>query len=293
MADLKKRLQTNVAGPFFVDSTCIDCDTCRQLAPGVFAERGDYSAVVAQPTDETNQRQAYQALLACPTGSIGVDTATGQANRAKEHLADFPLALAPDVYYLGFNSPKSFGANSYFITHPDGNWIIDAPKFLPHLAAKIEAMGGARYLFLTHQDDVADAEQYARHFGATRIIHQADLSAQPEAEWVLEGNDPITVGPDIVLIPTPGHTEGHVCLLYQNRYLFTGDHLCWSRETQALYAFRRHCWHSWQAQIDSMSRLMTYEFEWILPGHGQRIQLPPTVPEALKEQLLTWMRAQA
>lgn len=24
------------SGVFFVDSTCIDCDTCRQIAPGVF-----------------------------------------------------------------------------------------------------------------------------------------------------------------------------------------------------------------------------------------------------------------
>ena len=36
MADLKKKLSTNVAGDFFVDSTCINCDTCRQLAPATF-----------------------------------------------------------------------------------------------------------------------------------------------------------------------------------------------------------------------------------------------------------------
>ena len=33
MANPKLRLEENVAGEFFVDSTCIDCDTCRQLAP--------------------------------------------------------------------------------------------------------------------------------------------------------------------------------------------------------------------------------------------------------------------
>ena len=33
MASLAKLLPENVPGEFFVDSTCIDCDTCRQLAP--------------------------------------------------------------------------------------------------------------------------------------------------------------------------------------------------------------------------------------------------------------------
>ncbi|HYM37872.1 MAG TPA: ferredoxin, partial [Nitrospiraceae bacterium] len=36
MANVEKRLSTNVAGSFYVDSTCINCDTCRQLAPKSF-----------------------------------------------------------------------------------------------------------------------------------------------------------------------------------------------------------------------------------------------------------------
>ena len=35
----------NVDGEFFVDSTCIDCDACRQIAPAVFHDIGDQSAV--------------------------------------------------------------------------------------------------------------------------------------------------------------------------------------------------------------------------------------------------------
>ena len=73
MADLKKKLDANVAGNFFVDSTCIDCDACRQLAPASFEEVGDYSAVVRQPETEVEIHQAYQALLACPVGSIGTE----------------------------------------------------------------------------------------------------------------------------------------------------------------------------------------------------------------------------
>jgi hypothetical protein len=32
MANFNKCVPENVPGEFFVDSTCIDCDTCRQLA---------------------------------------------------------------------------------------------------------------------------------------------------------------------------------------------------------------------------------------------------------------------
>jgi hypothetical protein len=42
MANIKKRLPENVEGEFFVDSTCIDCDACRQLAPGTFAASREF-----------------------------------------------------------------------------------------------------------------------------------------------------------------------------------------------------------------------------------------------------------
>ena len=43
MADRAHSLPENAEGPFFVDSTCIDCDTCRQIAPATFGETGQFS----------------------------------------------------------------------------------------------------------------------------------------------------------------------------------------------------------------------------------------------------------
>ena len=71
MANLKKRVPENVPGDFFVDSTCIDCDACRQIAPAVFGQASATSFVHAQPVSTDDRRQALRALLACPTGSIG------------------------------------------------------------------------------------------------------------------------------------------------------------------------------------------------------------------------------
>lgn len=287
MADPKKKLPRNVAGEFFVDSTCIDCDTCRQLAPETFGDDGEFSYVFHQPEAGEETRKATRALLACPTGSIG----TMGANDAKTVMHDFPLSLEDDVYYVGFNSPKSFGGNSYFVRHPEGNWLIDSPKYLPYLAERFKAMGGLKYIFLTHQDDVAEAERYAETFGARRIIHREDLEAQPEAECVLEGTDPVPFGKDFLVIPTPGHTAGHCVLLYRNRYLFTGDHLWWNRDDKRLGASRSYCWHSWAEQVQSMKRLMQYPFQWVLAGHGDRIHLPAADMQAAMAQLVDYMEA--
>lgn len=270
MADPKKRLPTNVAGEFFVDSTCIDCDACRQVAPGVFAEMGEYSSVYQQPHTKEQERDAWRALLTCPVGSIGCSS----KGMAAEVQKDFPLHVAEDVYFCGFNSRDSFGANSYFITHPDGNWLVEAPRYVKGLAQRLEEMGGVAYIFLSHRDDVADAAKYASQFGSKRIIHKGDLSAQPDAEIVVEGRESQSFGKDFLLIPTPGHSRGHCVLLYKNKFLFTGDHLHWDRDDKRLDAYKTYCWYSWDEQKKSMESLLSYEFEWVLPGHGQSVNLP-------------------
>ncbi len=175
MANLKKRVPENVPGDFFVDSTCIDCDACRQIAPAVFGEAAQTSFVHTQPASMTSRRQALQALLACPTGSIGC---LGEDD-VKAIMEDFPLAIEEPVFYCGYNSPKSYGGNSYFIRHPAGNWLVDAPKFVRPLVKQLEALGGIAHIFLTHRDDVADADRFAAHFGSRRIIHRDELSSQP------------------------------------------------------------------------------------------------------------------
>jgi len=270
MASRLQAVPENVPGPFFVDTTCIDCDTCRQLAPLTFGETGDTSFVKLQPTSDPDRRAAVRAALACPTGSIG----GALPLEAKAAVDEFPLPVAGGVSYCGFNSRKSFGGNSYFVEHPDGNWLIDSPRFVEKLARKIAKLGGIRRIFLTHRDDVADAALYAARFGAERTIHRLELSAQPDAERILEGFDPVQLAPGFLAIPTPGHTRGHCALLYRNEFLFSGDHIWWSRNRARLNASREVCWHSWREQVASVALLERYRFEWVLPGHGERVHFP-------------------
>lgn len=281
MADPRKRLDANRAGNFYVDSTCIDCDACRQLAPASFEEVGEYSAVTHQPGTEPEIRQAYRALLACPTGSIGAEPTDHTLLSAAK--ADFPLTIEGNVYYCGFNSEKSFGANSFFVQHPDGNWLIDSPRYLKPLVDVFDRMGGLAQIFLTHEDDVADAAKYARRFGARRIIHRADVHAMPDAEVIIEGQEPRSYAKDFRIIPVPGHTAGSLCLLYRDRFLFTGDHLWWDPEVRELASPRQLVWNA-AALHRSIERLTEYSFEWVLAGHGGRVSLPqPAMRAAVRD----------
>lgn len=273
MANLSKRLKTNVEGNFFVDSTCIDCDTCRQLAPSTFIEDGNYSTVYRQPESAEQTFSAYQALLACPVGSIG--TVKQNIHTFSQAQDSFPLPIENDVYYVGFNSEKSFGAHSYFIRHPNGNWLIDSPRYLKQLVHAFEEVGGIQYIFLSHEDDVAEAARYAKNFGATRIIHRADAPAMPDAERIIDGKNAVQVEAEFVCLPVPGHTAGSMALLYNNRFLFSGDHLWWDRDLRQLGTPERLVWDA--AQLErSVKKLRNHSFDWVLPGHGERVHLRPS-----------------
>ncbi len=75
MAEPTKKLPQNVAGRFYVDATCIDCDLCREIAPLNFRrdEVGRHSYVYQQPADSAQQSVCLSALQDCPVEAIGRD----------------------------------------------------------------------------------------------------------------------------------------------------------------------------------------------------------------------------
>ena len=77
MATLAEKLPLNVAGRFYVDSTCIDCDQCRADAPDFFDRDGDTgtSFVKRQPATAEEVALVEQAVANCATASIGDDGA--------------------------------------------------------------------------------------------------------------------------------------------------------------------------------------------------------------------------
>lgn len=290
MANPARRLPQNVEGDFFVDATCIDCDACRQIAPATFRDHGDQSSVYQQPLSPEEKRLALMSLVACPTGSIGA----GRNQDMRLGIEAFPNSISENVYFCGFTSESSYGAWSYLILRPEaagGNVLVDSPRFAGPLVKRIAALGGVRLMFLTHRDDVADHERFAKKFGCTRIMHAADGASRHKVERVIDGEEALRLDDELTIIPTPGHTRGHMLLLYKNKFLFTGDHLAWSPSKETLTAFRSVSWYSWPEQTRSMIKLRDYRFEWVLPGHGRIHRDTPEAMRAHLERCIEWMKA--
>jgi glyoxylase-like metal-dependent hydrolase (beta-lactamase superfamily II)/ferredoxin len=257
------RNDDGVAGDWFVDTRCIDCGTCRELAPDLFGEVGGRSVVTRQPDDDLD---AWLAAQACPTTSIGTASRRPRPGRL------YPREVEPGagVFDLGYCSEGSFGASAWLVVRPEGNVLVDSPRFTEALAGPITELGGIDHVALTHRDDVADARRWAEAFGARVWIHADDRSAAPWATDLLTAEQAIQ--PGFLAVPTPGHTKGSVVFLLDGRWLFTGDSLAWSHERGDLTAFRGACWWSWEAQTASLAALAErHRFAVVLPGHGARV----------------------
>lgn len=269
MANPRRRHPKNAPGPWFVDDTCIDCDASRQCAPDLFGEVDGQSVVIRQPRSPDEMVAAARAMLACPTGSIG----SGEPAAGVDLDRLFPAELEDGVHYCGYNAAGSYGANAFLAVRPEGNLLVDSPRFVRRLVRAIEEMGGIQHILLTHRDDVADAERFADHFGAEVWIHRDDAGAAPFARHRFAARTEIR--PGLVALPVPGHTRGSAVYHLEDRFLFTGDSLHYSRTRGELGAFPSVCWYSWEEQTRSLAGLLDLRFEWVLAGHGDRHRASP------------------
>lgn len=263
MANKKlKRIENNPNSNFFVDSSCIDCGTCYWMAPNIFKRKDGQSIAFDDGICTIFELQsASDALVSCPTNSIGL-------NKPIKNQPQFPKVIEDDVYHLGFHSEKSYGGTPYYINN-HGGILIDSPRFNNKTISALKYLSGLNQQLLTHQDGIADTDKFHEIFNSKRMIHEGDNCSQTKNwETFFTGEDDIRLNDDLLVIPTPGHTRGSVCYLYKNKFLFTGDHLCFSRSLGHLVGFKNSCWYSTDLLVSSMEKLLRYEFSWILPEHG-------------------------
>ncbi len=276
MANDKKRLAVNIPGSFFVDSTCINCSSCWLLDPKHFTSNGEHSYVQRQPETKGEIQKALLALEDCPVGAIGAPKKLALTKKQ-----EFPILVANhssgNVYYCGWSSKKSFGASCWLIIKPGVNVLIDSPRWNFKLARRIKKMGGVKKMVLTHKDDVADHSHWAKEFNCERIINKKDGASAAEAERKIEKEQLVSIGNNLILISTPGHTPGSmIAVLGQSKQIvFSGDHLWWNREKELIIASKKYCWWNWSEQIKSMEKLIDLDVSWLLPGHGAAHHFEP------------------
>ena len=288
----KQRHPANAEGTFYVDHTCIDCDTCRWMAPETFGRTartaGGQSYVYQQPVSDSDIDSAVKAMISCPTGSIRTEQ---PLRKTREVLDAFPIPVhkhLPHVFHLGYHSPKSFGAASYFLTGKEKarpfNVMYDSPRYSSRLAKVLESAGGVQLMVLSHKDDVADHARWKERFPAmTRVMHKQDVRGplswpyidMTDVEMQLEGEGPWCVAEGLKVVYTPGHSSGSITLIADGAQTggdgvaFTGDHLALSGRLGRLDGFARYS-EDTELQADSMLKLVAEDVLWILPGHGRR-----------------------
>ncbi len=131
------RHPANAPGEWFVDQRCIDCGVSRQLAPELFGRADGQVVVTTQPQTPGEERDAWLAAVACPVRSIRTDPPRPRPRGL------YPLELADDVHYCGHTSPDSFGADAYLALRPEGNVMVDAPRYTPSSSRPSRAAAGS------------------------------------------------------------------------------------------------------------------------------------------------------
>jgi ferredoxin len=75
LPDRNDKVKENKPGAYYVDSSCIDCDVCRDTAPESFrrSDENSYSFVYKQPETPEETAACEEALTCCPVEAIGND----------------------------------------------------------------------------------------------------------------------------------------------------------------------------------------------------------------------------
>ena len=176
-----------------------------------------HSYVAVQPRDGEELLRAGMALLACPVGAIGAPSRTDLRPARDE----FPEEVAPGVHALGYSSGKALGAAAWLVVRPDGNVLVDVPRFARPLVERVDALGGVAWIVLTHAGGAGEHAAWARQYGARRVLHEADLAlatAEVETRWT----GSLRLADDLRLVEMPGYTPGSAVLLHAEATAFTG-----------------------------------------------------------------------
>lgn len=288
-------------------------------------EEGAFTGVLCQPRTKDEYLAARVAAAACGFGAIRLRKPATPLSADEKGSAwkGWPRQLEEDVWVIGQPSTKNYGALAYFIARPGGGILVDLPKPSEELFRWLETHGGVRWIFLSHRDHVQHHAEYAARFpGCRRVIGSADVNTRQSSfadatvavevklanELVprtLDGAQiPLETLADteLAVLPQPGHTPGSLCLLYRGRFLFTGDHLSYSRRFGQITAHRLQCWEDWERQTKSVGHLAAWaeagklRFQWLLPGHGEwtRLDGDGGAARAAAElrRTVEWMRKQ-
>jgi hydroxyacylglutathione hydrolase len=138
--------------------------------------------------------------------------------------------IYPDLWQTAPEHPFGPGmsTHAYFLTRRTGN-ILFYNSGRSEEYDHIRQLGGVARQYLSHRDEAgAGLPQIKELFGSLLCCHRLEepaIAAACRVDLAFDRRE--THLEDIDVIPTPGHTAGSTCFLYESphgkSYLFTGD----------------------------------------------------------------------
>lgn len=181
--------------------------------------------------------------------------------------------MSCNVYYLEAGRTLIDAGNFYGMLHElSQNFDISLLEglFLTH--CHFDHVGGMAELF-----DWCNPKVYAHldtlphvNFRNVPFMRIMERAGRLDQVVMLRGGERLQIGPHLLeVIPTPGHTRGDICLYEVNqRILFSGDLVFPSNPTENILSAADQQLGDMDLLIASLARLVPYEVDFLLPGHG-------------------------
>ncbi|MGG6293309.1 MBL fold metallo-hydrolase [Leptolyngbya sp. AN02str] len=179
-------------------------------------------------------------------------------------MTDFAPSAAPSILRPVLDRLFAFppnrntlGGTAYVLQLPEGNVLIDCPNWDDTVHAELQALGGVRWLVLTHRGAIAQVKEIQQATGCHVVIQEQEAYLLPNLTLTtFEQKYELTE--TAYAFWTPGHTPGSACLYWAQHggVLFTGRHLLPNQQGEPVPLRLSKTFHWWR-QLKQVQRLLS------------------------------------
>ena len=194
---------------------------------------------------------------------------------------DKPIRLTNNIHRLTSKNASQMtgpGTNTYIVGRSRFVVIDPGPALEPHIQNILYNFGHSIEAIMvthTHKDHSPAAKVIAKETGAQLFgtVIKNDGHQDPTFSTTKNIDDGQTFKfseVDVKAIQTPGHVANHICYLIESdKFLITGDHLMEGTTVVIIPPSG-----NMKDYMESLRKLLFFDFDYIGPGHGKVIRKP-------------------